>query len=110
MGSCKASRVFNIPQTILECYVKDWQKSSNEAKETKLGRKQVFPCGAENDLTEHCLLMERQFFGLTITDVMCLACQLAIRNGIKNQFCKKNGKAGRKWLKNFLHHHPEISV
>jgi len=28
MGSYKASRVFNVPQTTLECYVKDRQKSS----------------------------------------------------------------------------------
>jgi len=38
--------------------------------------------------------MERKFFGLTMADVMRLAYQLA----------------GRKWLKNFLRHHPQISV
>jgi len=69
MGSYKASRVFNIPQTTLKCYVKDWQKSSSE---TKLGRKQVLPYEAENDLAEHCLLMERKFFGLRMADVMRL--------------------------------------
>ena len=37
MGSYKASRVFNVPQTTLERYVKDWQKSSSETVETKLG-------------------------------------------------------------------------
>ena len=41
---------------------------------------------------------------------MRLAYQLAVRNGIKNQFCKRNEKAGRKWLKNFLRRHPQISV
>ena len=45
-----------------------------------------------------------------MADVMCLAYQLAVRNRIKNQFCKRNEKAGRKWLKNFLHYHPKISV
>jgi len=54
--------------------------------------------------------MERKFFGLTMADVMFLAYQLAVRNGIKNQFCKRNEKAGRKWLKNFLHRHSQISV
>jgi len=34
-----------------------------------------------------------------MADVMRLAYQLAVRNGINNQFCKKNEKAGRKWLK-----------
>jgi hypothetical protein len=42
--------------------------------------------------------------------VMHLAYQLAVRNGIKNQFCKENEKAGRKWLKIFLRRHPQISV
>jgi len=74
-----------------------------------MGRKQVLPCEAESDLAEHYLLMERKFFGLIVADVMCLACQLAVRNGIKIQFCKRNEKAGRKWLKHFLSH-PKISV
>ena len=108
-GSYKASRVFNVPQQTLECYVKDGQKSSSETVKTKLGRKQVLPCEAENDLAEHCLLTERKFFGLTMADVMRLAYQLAIRNWIKNKFCKRNEKAGRKWLKNFLRHHLQIS-
>jgi hypothetical protein len=96
MGSYKASRFFNIPHTTLERYVKDQQKSSSETVKTKLGRKQVLPCEAENDLAEYCLLMERKFFGLTMADIMRLAYQLAVRNGIKNLFCKRN-EAGRKW-------------
>jgi len=107
MGSYRAFRVFNVPQTTLQRYVKDRQKSSSETVKTKLGRKQVLPCEAENDLAEHCLVMERKFFGLTMADVMRLAYQLAVRNGIKNQFCKRNEKAGRKWLKNFLCRHPK---
>ena len=45
-----------------------------------------------------------------MADVMRLAYQLAVRNGIKNQFYKRNEKAGRKWLQNFLSRHPQISV
>jgi hypothetical protein len=54
--------------------------------------------------------MERKFLSLTVADVMRLAYQLAIRNGIKNQFCTRNENTGRKWLKNFLCCHQEISV
>jgi hypothetical protein len=54
--------------------------------------------------------MEQKFLGLTMEDIMNLAYQLAVRNGIKNQFCKRNEKTGRKWSKNFLNHHQEISV
>jgi hypothetical protein len=60
MGSYKVSRVFNVPQTSLEHYVKDRQKRSSETVKTKLGRRQVLPCEAENDLAEHRLLMERK--------------------------------------------------
>jgi len=44
MGSYRASRVFNVPQTALEHYVKEWQKSIGETVKTELGRKQVLPC------------------------------------------------------------------
>jgi hypothetical protein len=36
MGSYKVSRVFNLPQTTLECYIKDWDKSSNQGIKMKL--------------------------------------------------------------------------
>jgi len=91
-GSYKAFRVFNILQTTPQRYIKDRQKSSSEGITTKLGRKQVLPREAENDLAEYCLLLERKFFGLTMADIMHLAYQLAVRNGIKNQFCKRNEK------------------
>ena len=109
MGRYKASRFFKLPQTTLHRYVKDRQKISSEAIKTKLGRKQVLPCEGENDLAEHCHLLERKFWGLTMADVTNLAYQLAVRNGIKNQFCKRNEKSGRKWFKNFLPRHQEIS-
>jgi len=99
MGSYKASISFTLPQTTLERYVKDRQKSSSETIKTKLGRKQIHPCEAENDLAERCRWMERKFLGLTMAGFMNLAYQLAVRNRNKNQFCKRNEKTGRKWLK-----------
>jgi hypothetical protein len=62
MGSYKASRVFSVPQPALQSYVKDRQESSSETITSKLGRKQVLPCEAKNDLVEYCLLLERKFF------------------------------------------------
>jgi len=101
MGSCKASRVFSMPQTTLERYVKDPQKSSSETVKSKLGRKQVLPCEAENDLAERCLFMERKFFGLAMADVMRLAFQLAVRNGIKTQFLQEIWKDWKEVVENF---------
>jgi len=47
MGSYIASRIFNVPQTKLQRYVKDRQKSSSEAIKTEMGRKRVVLCEAE---------------------------------------------------------------
>ena len=63
MSSHIASRVLNLSQTP-ERYVKDRQKSSSEVITTKLNRKQVLPCEAENDLAEHCLLLEKNVYWL----------------------------------------------
>jgi hypothetical protein len=103
MGSYTASKVFNVPQTTLQRYPKDREKSPNEAMKTKLGRKQVLPREEENDLVEHCLLMKRKILQL---QTICVS----LTNGIRNQFWKRNEKAGRKRFKNVLHRHPEISV
>jgi predicted transcriptional regulator len=96
IGSYKASRVFNVPRTTPERYVKDRQESSSETITTKLCRKQVLSCEAENDLAEYCLLMERKFLVFKKADVMHLAYELAVRNGIKNRFWKRDEKTGRK--------------
>jgi hypothetical protein len=45
--------------------------------------------------------MERKSFGLTIADGMRLAYQLSVRNGIKNQFCKRNEEGWKEVVENF---------
>jgi hypothetical protein len=61
MGDYKASRIFNVPQTKLQRYVKERQESSSEVIKTEMGRKQVLLCEAEYNVAEHSLLMERKF-------------------------------------------------
>jgi len=41
---------------------------------------------------EHCVLMQRKFWGLTMADVLHLAYQLAVRNGIKHRFLQEKLK------------------
>jgi len=89
MCSYKASRFLNLLQTTLRRYVKDRQKSSSETMKTKLGRKQILPCEVENDLAQHCRLMERKIFDLTVADVMNLPYLVAVRNGIKTNFSRE---------------------
>jgi hypothetical protein len=42
IGSYEASKVFSLPQTTLQRYVKDRQNSSSEAIKTRLGRSKFF--------------------------------------------------------------------
>jgi len=43
MGSYKTSRIFTLPQTTLQGYVKDWQERSSETiKQNWVGRKLFF--------------------------------------------------------------------
>ena len=85
-GSYKASRVFNLSQTTLQNYVKDWRESLSEAiKQNWVGRK----CLKENMIWLSSLLKDRKFLGLTMTDFVCLSYQLAVRNGIKTKMWLK---------------------
>ncbi|XP_069671208.1 uncharacterized protein [Periplaneta americana] len=60
MGSFKAARIYNVPQTTLERYVKDEMKSPTDVVKTKLGRKQYLPSDLQKDLAEHCILLEER--------------------------------------------------
>lgn len=109
MGSYKASRVFNVPQTTLERYAKK-QEDATEVINTKMGRKPVLPDELESELATYCLEMEQKFFGLSRRDVRCMAYQLAKRNDLKNPFSDESRQAGKKWLKNFMKRQKQLSV
>jgi hypothetical protein len=75
---------------------------------TKLGRKQVLL--VKRSWAQHCRMMETKFLWLDNGRVMHLVYLVAVRNGIKSLFWKRNEETGRKCLKNFLRRHQEISV
>jgi hypothetical protein len=75
-----------------------------------MGRKPALPAQIENELVNYCLLMERNVFGLTTKDIKRMAFQLAIRNNLRHPFSTQEGKAGKKWLRNFLGRHPTLSL
>ena len=109
-GSYKASKFFNVPETTLQRYVKEGQKSSSETLRTKLGRNQVLPCEVEKYRAQHCRLTERKIVYLTMADVMRLAYLLAVRNGIRNQFLREMKRLEGSGWKIFLLRHQEIPV
>jgi hypothetical protein len=71
-------------------------------------RNQVLPCEVTNDMAEHCRLMERKIFDLTMSDVKHLAYLLAVKN-LKTNFLRER-KDWKEVVKNFLRRNQEISV
>lgn len=109
MGYLKASKTFNIPKATLELYVKRGRPLEEQCK-LQIGRKPVLTAEMEEDLVQHCLDMDKRYYGLGIADIRRLAYQLAIRNNLPHPFSKKDANAGKKWLRNFFKRHPNISL
>lgn len=105
MGYKKAVKMFGVPRSTLKRLVKDPQESLELLVNKPLGRKPVLPPELETKLVEYILFMEARYYGLTRQDVRKMAYQLAMRNGISNNF--KNEMAGRAWLDHFLKRHKD---
>ena len=99
----EAARCFNVPKATLSRKVAKRDVDPNVLANEKLGRKPTLPCKIEKELVEYCLLMERKFYGLTRNDIRRMAYQLALRNGISNQF--NDEIAGRAWFDHFMNRH-----
>lgn len=54
--------------------------------------------------------MDKRFYGLRLRDIKHMAFQLAISNNLKHPFNVSKKSAGKKWLRAFLHRHPELSI
>lgn len=114
MGYLKAQLTFGVPRATLHRFLKLVQNNVDTNIDTilevNLGRKPVFPAGLEKELAAHCLEMERKFFGLTKSDVVQLAFQVAEIRGVSTPFNKDNKVAGRKWFKNFINRNSNLSL
>nr|XP_023018356.1 uncharacterized protein LOC111507298 [Leptinotarsa decemlineata] len=104
MGYLRAAKFYNVPRATLFRYCKS-VKNINDIKKESLGRNPILSLELENNLVDHVLKMERQFFGLTRRDLRSLAFQLAKRNNIPNKFSLLQESAGKKWMKGFLNRH-----
>lgn len=108
MGYLKAAKVFNVPKATLEYYCK-LENPVEAVNKSTLGRKPVLPEALETELVNHCLEMEKRFYGLTSSDIRRLAYQLALANNIPHPFSKGKAVAGKKWLRNFLRRNKKLS-
>jgi hypothetical protein len=78
MGSSEVSSALRVPHTALGRYVK--LKSNPANGQLKLCKKQVLHPSLKEDVVEHCLNMEKCFFGLAVNYGRRLAYQLAQGN------------------------------
>ena len=64
----------------------------------------------ERHLADYILKAESVLYGITNEDARSLAYQLAVRNGITNNFNISTKKAGKNWLLGFRKRFPEITL
>jgi hypothetical protein len=101
MGYLRASKYFLVPRGTLERYVKDISRSPEELVNVRLGRRAVLPSELENKLVEYCMTMDQRYYGLRHQNIKRMAFHLAIRNGLKHPFTKKNQQLGRNGFDRF---------
>lgn len=92
----KASRDFAIPRSTLRDRLK-----SNEISKPILGRKPIFTSDQEKQIAD-LVLLSNVFYGVTISELRCLAFDLAEQNGIKHTF---NKDSKMDWVRGFLKRH-----
>lgn len=109
MGYKKAAKLFKVPRATLKDYVKNSEKSVETLVSGRMGRKPVLPTELEEELVKYCLQMEKNYYGVTASDLKRMAYQLANRNNIPHPFSLAKKKAGKKWMKLFMARHPELS-
>lgn len=115
MGYLKASKIFKVPQTTLERYVKKVRTDADKGieqsiSEVKLGRPSYLPPELETQLLKYCVTMESKFFGVSRRDICRYAFDLAKLNSIRTTFNATKKKAGRKWFYLFMRRHPELAL
>ena len=88
--------------------MKDNKYASNRKKH--VGRPVDLPEDIEAQLVQHAIDLEARFYGLTPQNLRRLAYQIAEINQVKPRFNHDEKLAGKKWLREFLKCHPEISL
>ncbi|KAB0802155.1 hypothetical protein PPYR_04341 [Photinus pyralis] len=110
MSFQEATEHYEVPCTTLFRRAKK-EGEPNSVSLKQLGRfRKVFSNEEELDLVNHCLFMEKRFFGLRISDLRYLAYQFAQQNNKAHAFNAETGRAGKDWVNGFLKRHPQLSL
>jgi transposase len=78
--------------------------------EKSLGRKSVLTGAQENELSNYLQSMEASLYGLTPMSVRRIVYKYCQENGISHPFNHETQIAGRKWFRQFMARHKELSV
>ena len=98
-------KVFELPRSTLKNKCNSRETGLEKLINTWLFRKPELPYSLEEELFSYCL-MGREFFGLTTKSIKRMAFYLATKNGLAGPFSVQQGRAGWKWLCNFMCRHP----
>ena len=104
----KASMQYKIPRPTL---IKRLKNIGVRPAPTSLGRfRRVFDAAFDSELVQHCVEMQKRYYGLSIADLRRLAFQLAERNNIAHPFSKASQMAGEEWARCFLKRNSTLSL
>ena len=101
-----AAKKFSIPRATLQRHLK-----SSIQTPGKLGRfRPVFDSVFEEQLVQHCLEMQKRFYGLSLKQCRKLAYELAAKNKLQHPFSQTEKMAGADWMSGFLKRHPVLAL
>ncbi|KAI4466219.1 helix-turn-helix psq domain [Holotrichia oblita] len=86
MGLKKTSKVFQVPRSSLQRFLRKTNSDAQKVIQTQLGRKLALGRELEEQLVEYILSMEALYYGFTRKDISKMAFTLAMRNGISHAF------------------------
>ena len=102
------AKTYGVPKAPLKRLLDSGNKYANGSKKCS-GRPQTLPPVLETALAKYVLDMESMLIGLSRTDLMELANQLANANGIDG-FKHDKQSASTMWYRTFMKRHPELSL
>jgi hypothetical protein len=101
MGLKNRPTRLEAPRSTLKNKVNSKEIDIEKLITNRLGRKPVLPYNLQ-ELVSYCLMMERKFVGLTTRSIKRKTFVLAIKNGLTCPLSVQEGRAGWKWLRNFM--------
>ncbi|XP_011158213.2 uncharacterized protein LOC105194806 [Solenopsis invicta] len=108
LGYTRAANLFEVPRTTLRRLVAR-ELSSKECVDTTLKQKSIMPAEIETQLLDYTMLMKKQFFNVTNSDVSKMAYQLAIRNKLNNPL-EHNEEDSAAWFDDFMRKHSNLII